>query len=247
MNPAQHDRNAAMFAAQGRMTNGAVPMGAPMGPRLRPNGGPAPGIQPIPRPTPPRVPPVSRLTGPNTKIPNSMDPANQYMNNTKEKSTAEPSSNGDELSSVRNLMTLLLFIILASSVFVIPEKFRFFWLVLVGLSVIMMIGVRVYTDLYEASKDEGKTEEERTKLSNFSGAILYAIFIVFSVVMAAILLVLAWKVYGQVNKNSNLVSDVEPTTDKEQVMMENRLEETMMYDAAPMRKKKKKKRFDPMF
>lgn len=228
MNPAQHDRNAAMMARQGRMTNGQVPMGAPAPPRLRPNGGPAPGIQPIPRPTPPRVPPVGRLSGPNPKIPNNMDPANTYKNNTKEHNTGSPVSTGDEFSAVRNLMTLVLFIILASSVFVIPQKFRFFWLILVGLSVLMMIGFRVYSDMYEASKDEDKTEDERSKLSNFAGALLTAEFILFSVVMASILLVLAWKVYGQVTKRSNLLSNTEPNTDGETKQMEKTLDSAMM-------------------
>lgn len=224
MNPAQADRNAAMFARQGHMTNSQVPMAPPMGPKLRPNGGPGPGIQPIPRPTPPRVQPVGRLTGPNPKIPASMDPANTYKNNTKEKNTAEPSANMGEFSAIGNLLMLILFIILASSVFVIPQKFRFFWLVLVGLSVLMMIGFKVYNDMYEASKDENKPEEERSKLSNFAGALLTAEFILFSVVMASILLVLAWKVYGQVTKRSNLLSNTEPATDSESRQMENTLE-----------------------
>ena len=240
-----YDRNAAMMARQGHMTNGQIPMGAQPGPRLRPQATPgAPGIQPIPRPTPPRVPPVGRLSGPNPKIPNNMDPANRYSNN--EKMSGEPSSS-DEYSGIRNLMSLLLFIVLGSSVFVMPETYRFFWLILVGFTVLMMIGFRIYNDLYEASKDDSKDEKERDKYSNFAGAVIRGEFILYSIVMAALLLVFAWKLYGQVNARSNLLSNTEPDTDKQTKMMENRLDDAMAREEKMRRKMEKKRKLDPMY
>lgn len=240
-----YDRNAAMMARQGHMTNGQIPMGAPPGPRLRSNAAPgAPGIQPIPRPTPPKIQPVGRLSGPNPKIPNSMDPANSYKNN--EKMSGEPSAS-DEYAGIRNLMSLLLFIVLGSSVFVMPEKYRFFWLVLVGFSVLMMIGFRIYNDLYEASKDESKDEKERDKYSNFAGAVIRGEFILYSIVMAALLLVFAWKLYGQVNARSNLLSNTEPENDKQTKMMENKLDDAMQMEEKRRRKMEKRRRLDPMY
>ena len=209
MNPEQHDRNAAMMARMGYQTNGDVPMG-PGGPtRMRPNMGTGPGIQPIPKPTPPKWPPVTRLSGPNTKIPPKMDPAKRY-NNGKEKMLVNDNQDS-ELSGVKASLTLILLIILAGSVFVINERYRFFWLVIVGLGAILMIGNRVYSDLYNASIDtENNDEDQRKKYANFAGGVLYAIYLLFAVVMANILLVLLWKVYGQVTKRSNLINNKEP-------------------------------------
>ena len=225
MNPEQHDRNAAMMARMGHQTNGSVPMGPPMPARLRPNGGTGPGIQPIPRPTPPKLPPVDRLSGPNSRIPHKRDPTNKY-NNANEKMIAGDSGDS-ELSGIKASLCLVLLIILAASVFVINEKYRFFWLVLVGLGLIMMLGNRIYADLYNASIDtENTDEEQKKKYANFAGGVLYAIYILFAVVMACILLVLLWKVYGQVTNRSNLVNNnKEPKKEIEMIEVE---EEEMM-------------------
>lgn len=225
MNPEQHDRNAAMMARMGHQTNGSVPMGPPMPTRLRPNGGAGPGIQPIPRPTPPKLPPVDRLSGPNTKIPPKKDPTNKYHNGG-EKMIGAGDSGDSELSGIKASLSLVLLIILAASVFVIKDSYRFFWLVLIGLGFIMMLGNRVYTDLYNASIDtENTDEDQKKKYANFAGGVLYAIYILFAVVMACILLVLLWKVYGQVTKRSNLVNNKEPKKDVEIVELD---EEEMM-------------------
>lgn len=227
MNPEQHDRNAAMMARMGHQTNGSVPMGPPMPTRLRPNsGGTGPGIHPIPRPTPPKLPPVDRLSGPNTKIPPRMDPANRY-NNGGEKMLGAGGNGDSELSGIKASLSLVLLIILAASVFVINDRYRFFWLVLVGLGLIMMLGNRIYTDLYNASIDtENSDEEQKRKYANFAGGVLYAIYILFAVVMACILLVLLWKIYGQVTKRSNLVNNKE---EKQEVV---EIEEEMMLPGA---------------
>lgn len=240
-----YDRNAARMAHQDHMVNGGVPMGAPPGPRLRSQPTPgAPGTRVIPRPTPPHIKPVGRLTGPNPKVPMDMDPVNRYKNN--EKMSGEPASS-DEYSGIRNLVALLLFVVLGSSVFVMPEKYRFFWLILVGFSALMMIGFRIYNDLYEASKDETKDEKERDKYSNFAGAVIRGEFILYSVVMAALLLVFAWKLYGQVNSRSNLLSNTEPENDQQTKVMETRLDSAMMDDERRSRRMERKRKRDPMY
>lgn len=251
MNPEQHDRNAAMFARMGHQTNGNLPMAPPMAPMQRPSyGAPAgSGIRPIPRPTPPKIPPVDRLTGPNTKIPNKMDPANRYNNVAKEKAVGDASSS--DLTGVNSALTLVLLTVIASSVFVINEKYRFFWLVIFGLGVIMMMGNRLYSDLYAASIDVSNSDEEqKTKYANFAGGVLYAMFILFAVVMTCILLVLIWKVYGQVSARSNLVSNKEAPAvveEEEVVVMQPAMQPAMQQMSKKELKRMRRKQMQNMF
>lgn len=242
MNPEQRDRSAAMYDQRMRMTNGAVPMAPPMGPRRHPNGGPSPGIQPVPRPSPPKVAPVARLTGPNPKIPSRMDPANRYHNlpgGEQEKMQGSSGSN-DDLGGVRQALSLVLIILLASSVFVMPREYRFFWLTIFGLAIIMCIGMRLYSDLFEASKNPDETEEKRQNMKTLAGVVIYGEFILYAFVMAAILIVLAWKLYGQVNRRSNLLSNTEPETAMQQEKMEQTLQR-------PMQRRMKEKKRRPKF
>jgi hypothetical protein len=244
MNPEQHDINAARARQAMSMTNSSVPM-ASQPQRRHPNHGPGvpvPGIRPIPRPTPPHIKPVSRITGDGTKIPPLMDPANTYKNNRENQEGSTNKNEGDPLLSIQMTLVIVLFIILASSVFVIPQAYRFFWLVVVGLSALMMMGFKLYCCLHESSIDENTKPEDRKKLNDFAGAVLYGLFILFTVVMTCILLVLGWKVYGQVNSRSNLLSNTEPVTDTEQVIMETRLQNDMMN-----KKRKRSKKLRDMY
>lgn len=243
MSVQEADRQAAEMQRRMQMANSAMPAGPPMPQRQRaPYAGPTLAtMQPIPRPTPPQVPPVARLTGPNPKI--VKDPADRYRG-LGEKQSGSPLPTGDELGGVRQALTLVLFILLACSVFVIPREYRFFWLVIFGLSVVMMLGMKLYADLFEASADEQKDEDERKKLHTFAGVVLYGEYIFFAVVMAAILVVMAWKLYGQFNSRSNLLSNTEPATEVERVQMEALLQDPLraradMLKSAAVKKKKR--------
>ena len=244
MNPEQNDILAARTRQAMSMTNSSIPMGSqPI--RRYPNHAsniPTPGIRPIPRPTPPFVKPVSRITGDSTKIPPLMDPANIYKNNRENQNGSSDKTDSDPLLSVQMTLVLLLFIILGSSVFVIPQSFRFFWLIIVGLSALMMMGFKLYSCLHESSLDQDSKPEDRKKLNDFAGAVLYGLFILFTVVMTCILLVLGWKVYGQVNSRSNLLSNTEPVTDNEQIVMETNIQNDIIN-----KRRKKNKRLRDMY
>lgn len=248
MNPEQRDRSAALYSQQMQQTNGSIPMGPPMPRRQRPNGGPVPGIQPVVRPTPPKVPPIARLTGPNPKIPKRMDPTNRYHNLpggeiSNEKMTGSLSKEESELGPVKQSLALVLLILVASSVFVIPREYRFFWMVIFGLSVVMCLGTRLYVDLYESSLTKADDDNEKDRLKTMAGVVLYAEYILFSFVMGAILLVLAWKLYGQLNSRSNLLSNTEPETPAQQAGMERQLQAPIQQQRAMMKAKRRKPKF----
>ena len=139
----QSEMNEQDYAArlmQQRMlrTNGSIPAGAPP-PRKRVHFNPNVEMGPsgVPMPTRPRLPITDRVTESGPKIPRDLDPTKKYHNlkPAKENSTGAPNENDKTAPSYfSQSLELVAAIFLIASVFVIPNNFKIFWLIIAGTS-----------------------------------------------------------------------------------------------------------------
>lgn len=160
----------------------------------------------VPQPTRPRgLVPTDQITGYGSKIPPSMDPANRYNNKVEHMDAASPAAGG-AYAGVNTALCLVFLIVVGSSVFVIPRQFRVFWMLFVGLTILLMTGFKIYRELMAVAEKES---DDKDKYTAWALAVLYAIGGLYSVVMVALLFVMAWKIYGVVTSRSNLLGSGE--------------------------------------
>ncbi len=233
MSDQRQHAEAQRYAAYLRQKNGSVPMGPPPpqkrvsfkdhDPKMNP------GIMEL---KPPIVKPVDRITGSSPKIPLRNDPLNTYKNNQvpiRENMSAKSDADGDMYASLKQVLTLIVIAILSVSVYVIPESYRVFWLVVLGTTLLMCMGFKVYKEWMEMSSDMTMEAENRDKYSAWGLGMLYAITAGYTSVMVGITIVLIWKIYGTVTSKTNIVSEPPPLQ--------------TMEDSSMMRRSKKSRRF----
>jgi len=100
-------------------------------------------------------------------------------------------------------MMLLFSTILASSLFVIPDNLKFFWMAFIVICFFEMVAFFLYISFSEAAVGD----ETSGKIANF---LLYAQYVVFCITFVSLMVVLLIKVYGFVNKKTNLLNKEEP-------------------------------------
>lgn len=159
------------------------------------SGAPRPYTSPLP-PGAPR--PVYRTQGGGIKIPPKADPVNSYRPNMVEKASASAGSDPNGLvSGVLYLVLGILAIAAVSSVFVIPDKLKPLWLVVVGTTLLVGVGMVLYKALMDSGEEEGM-------MRKYATMVLYALTAIYSAVMAGALLFMAWSLYGVAHTRSNL-------------------------------------------
>ena len=160
-----------------------------------------PGMRPRPAgPPPPGAPrPVTRLTGNSPRIAPGRDPANRYKN--LERAGAESiTSNGDMLNGVNKLVAGVIVIVALSCVFVLPKQLKVYWLVVVSLTMLVMLGFCLSKEWIKMGEKGG----EDAKYSEWGAILLTALVMVYSAVMVGILFFMAWSLYSIANSKSNI-------------------------------------------
>jgi len=92
----------------------------------------------------------------------------------------------------------------ASAVFVLPPGLKVFWVVMVGLVAIMGLGLLLF---HEWAGSDNETYK------GLASGVIYALSILYSMVVAALLLVLVWKIYSMtrtVETAPTLVAEARP-------------------------------------
>ena len=116
---------------------------------------------------------------------------------TKESLTKESLTVDEQLwSSANTGLALLVLLVLASAVFVLPTELRFFWMVLMAMVVLEMIAFFIYANLAQNASSTAQM---------LAHVILYGQYILFCVTFMAILIALSVKVYGILNKKTNIL------------------------------------------
>lgn len=140
-----------------------------------------------------------------------------------EKQEAAPSNEKEEENlwgPVQTVLRLILFCILAASIFVIPTYLRPFWVAIVGVLVMSYICFQLYYEWDRKAFQESLPKEDRDKYKSWAIGMLYIMNISMSGVLAAILLVMMWRIYTTVSANSNLFNR-SPSSPGEDSQMED--------------------------
>jgi hypothetical protein len=123
------------------------------------------------------------------------------MKEMKENITAEVSPPPtDNTIGVNQLVLNILGIVAFSAVFILPQQLQVFWVVIIGLSVLMHIGMSIYKEMIMQTK-----EENGEKSTEYAWILLCSLLSVYSSVMLGILMFMAWSLYGLAHAKSDLV------------------------------------------
>ena len=206
----EQQRAAALMQARMARSNGSIPMDAQPPARRRVRFDPrmeqTPSQSPQQlAPKPPIVKPVSRTTGSSMMIPPKKDPANKYSNDV-EKMIADGSNEAeqDRYPGINILVRMLVFALMLGTVFVIPDGYKPFWVTILGVVILAYVGMQLY---YEWDRKAYCEEtEDKDKYKSWAIGMLYALNMLVTAVVIAILLVMIWRIYSMVSKRSNLTS-----------------------------------------
>lgn len=161
-----------------------------------------PSMQTTPvRPPPPgalRAPP--RMTA-NTTIPKGSDPVNRYKNLKKEAATGDADDvKGDIMLGVNKLVVGVLSAVAFSAIFVLPRQLQVFWVLVIGLTILLAMGLQLYKELMTMSKGGG----ENAKYAEWAWVLLFSLVMLFTGVMVGILFFMAWSLYTIANSKTNI-------------------------------------------
>ena len=166
--------------------------------------GAAPSM-PMPRPGPspvgaPRA--VTALTGPGRRIPPNADPVRSYKN-VYEKNTGIPNSNAqpDMINGVNQLLFGVVTALGFSAIFVLPRQLQVFWVLIVGLTLLMCTGMHMYKEMIQLGNSGG---EDSVRQAEYAWMLLFSLMGVYSAVMVGILVFMSWSLYGISNARTNI-------------------------------------------
>jgi hypothetical protein len=192
---------------------GMRPPGPPGPPGMMPPGMMPPGMMPpgMMPPGPPGMMPPRGHTNHAFKKMNATAPPSLSKENMRQehlkKMRTESLQNNEERQffwlNANTGMMLLFSTILASSLFVIPDNLKFFWMAFIVICFFEMVAFFLYTSFSEAAVGD----ETSGKIANF---LLYAQYVLFCITFVSLMVVLLIKVYGFVNKKTNLLNKEEP-------------------------------------
>lgn len=195
------DRAAAMMRQRMARTNQTIGMeSAHQMPTGRPS--PPPSMAP-PRPGPP--PPgamrsVKQMTGSSRQVPPGSDPLNRYRNMRESATGAPVEPKGDVMLGVNKLVVGVISAIAFGAIFVLPRQLKVFWVLVVGLAILITLGMHLYKELMEMSKGGG----ENAKYAEWAWVLLFSLTMMYTGVMVGILLFLAWSLYTIANSKTNI-------------------------------------------
>lgn len=164
--------------------------------------GAAPSM-PMPHPGPapvgaPRT--VNALTGPGKRIPPSIDPLRSYKS-ASEKITGSPTSQPDMINGVNQLLFGVVTALAFSAIFVLPRQLQVFWVLIVGLTLLMHMGMHMYKEMMQLGNSGG---EDSVKQAEYAWMLLFSLMGVYSAVMIGILVFMSWSLYGISNARTNI-------------------------------------------
>lgn len=92
-----------------------------------------------------------------------------------------------------------------AALFVLPKQLQVFWVLILGLSMLMCLGMSIYAEMIrQASATPGDDGE---KLRDYAWVLLYTLLALYSSVMFAILVFMLWSLYGIANAKTNVIAD----------------------------------------
>ena len=164
--------------------------------------GAAPSM-PMPRPVPaplgaPRA--VNALTGPGRRIPPSIDPLRSYKS-ASEKNTGSPTTQPDMINGVNQLLVGVVTALAFSAIFVLPRQLQVFWVLIVGLTLLMQTGMHMYKEMMQLGNSGG---EDSARQAEYAWMLLFSLMGVYSAVMIGILIFMSWSLYGISNARTNV-------------------------------------------
>ena len=158
----------------------------------------------VPRPPPPGAPrSVKRITGSGRKISRGFDPADSYHNSKNKESLVADASEGDGvgmLSGINQLVVGVLLVLAFASIFVLPKQLKVFWVMLLGLTILMQLGMQLYKEWIFVGQKGG----EDAKYAEWASMLLYTMVMLYSSVMTGILFFMAWSLYSIANSKTNI-------------------------------------------
>ena len=170
---------------------------------MAPNG--ASPSMPLPRPMP--IPQThansgatTALTGPGRRISPAIDP----LQRKNEKATGAPLGQPDLLVGVNQLLFGVVTAIGFSAVFVLPRQLQVFWVLIVGLTLLMCIGLHLYKEMMHLGNNGG---EDSVKQAEYAWMLLFLLMGIYSAVMVGILVFMSWSLYGISNARSNVIKN----------------------------------------
>lgn len=154
------------------------------------------------------------MTG-NTMIPRGSDPVGHYKNLKKEAATGSGTAEakGDIMLGVNKLIVGVISALAFSAIFVLPRQLQVFWVLVVGLTVLLAIGLQLYKELMEMSKGGG----ENAKYAEWAWVLLFSLVMLFTGVMVGILFFMAWSLYTIANSKTNIARNGASEQDEQEV------------------------------
>jgi hypothetical protein len=202
MDNGEADRAAALMRQRMARSNQTLAMASPPAQQMAHGRPPPPPSmsQPMPGPPPPGAPrAVQRMTGSSRQIPPRSDPLNRYKN-LHESATGSAVAQGDIMLGVNKLILGVLSAIAFAAIFVLPRQLKVFWVLIVGLTILISLGMVLYKELMEMSKGGG----ENAKYAEWAWVLLFSLTMMYTGVMVGILLFLAWSLYTIANSKTNI-------------------------------------------
>jgi hypothetical protein len=188
------DPNAAALYRQRAAQSSGRPM--PGGPPRHPPQGSRAAAQQQRRPMS-----NARLTGSNPRIPRGMDPTDKQSVMNREKMEGDEAKIAGTLEGVHRIVIGVVLAIALSATFIMPRQLKTFWVLLMGLTIMMCLGFTLYKEWMQRSKSG---EEGADKYSDWAGVLLYALVMLYTAVMVGTLFFFAWSLYSIANSQSNL-------------------------------------------
>lgn len=161
----------------------------------------------------PTSPDYSAKPGPNGMVKNvtgsgpghinrKSDPTNKYKSI--EKQSASPDKSAVEYDGIKHLMRLIIVALFIGAIFVIPQEYKPFWIILTTLFILCGIGFSLYLEWDSKAFSEGTDEAEADRARGWAGTMLYMITMSTTAVTVGVLMVMVWKIYSVTKANSNL-------------------------------------------
>lgn len=88
---------------------------------------------------------------------------------------------------------LVVLVLTISSVFVLPNEFKGFWLAIVALSIVVIMGYWLFGEWVKRTDNESQ--------QNMAMGLFYGLIILYSFTLAALLLMLLWKIFSITRAN----------------------------------------------
>ena len=204
MSSPEAERAAALMRQRMSRTNQQSHMASPPAPQRSHYNPPNAPSMSVPRAgPPPRGAPrsVKNLTGSNRRIPPRGDPLDRYSN-IKEKQLAdkESSSEANMIVYVNQLIFGILSVVAFSAVFVLPRQLKVFWVLILGLTILILLGMTLYAELMRMSEGGG----DNAKYAEWGFVLFFALFMMYTGVMIGVLIFMAWSLYSIANSKTNI-------------------------------------------